>query len=54
MARMGLNMKIIDEVLRLHKLGFKKRKISRALGLHRDTVTKYIELSEATSTQENQ
>ena len=53
MARMGLNMKIIDEVLRLHKLGFKKRKIARALGIHRDTVTKYIELSEGAPTQGN-
>jgi transposase len=47
MARMGLNMKIVDEVLRLHRLGLKKRKIARALGIHRDTVTKYLELSEA-------
>lgn len=53
MARMALNMKIVDEVLRLHQLGFKKRKIARALGIHRDTVTKYIELSEAPSTQGN-
>jgi transposase len=51
MARMGLNMKIVDEVLRLHKLGFKKRKIARALGIHRDTVTKYLELSEAAVTR---
>jgi transposase len=45
MARMGLNMKIVDEILRLHKLGFKKRKIARALRIHRDTVSKYLEES---------
>ena len=53
MAKMGLNMKIVDEVLRLHKLGFKNRKIARALGIHRATVTKYIELSEQALTKKN-
>jgi hypothetical protein len=42
MARTGLNMKVVDEVLRLFKLGFTKRKIARSLGIHRKTVTKYL------------
>lgn len=45
MAGQGLNMKIIDEVLRLKKLGFTKRKIARTLGIHRKTITKYLEQS---------
>ena len=53
MAKVGLNMKIVDEVLRLHKLGFKKRKIARALGIHRDTVTKYIEQSAGPTVEEH-
>ena len=45
MAGQGLDMKIIDEVLRLQKLGFTKRKIARTLGIHRKTITKYLEQS---------
>lgn len=43
MAAKGLNMKIIDEIFRLKALGFGRRKISRTLGLHRNTVSKYFD-----------
>jgi DNA-binding transcriptional regulator YhcF (GntR family) len=43
MAGNGLNMKEIDEVKRLHKLGLGKRQIARTLRLHRNTVSKYLE-----------
>ena len=36
-------MKIIDEILRLKSLEFTKRQISRTLGIHRNTITKYLE-----------
>lgn len=42
MAR-ELDMKEIDEIRRLKALGFGKRKIARTLGIHRDTVSKYLE-----------
>jgi transposase len=45
MANETLNMKIIEEIRRLKQLGFKKRAIARALGIHRNTVTKYLEES---------
>ena len=43
MANQGLNMKIVDEILRLKSLGLTKRQISRTLGIHRNTITKYLE-----------
>jgi hypothetical protein len=43
MAAKGLNVKIVDEILRLKTLGFGKRKISRILGLHRNTISKYFD-----------
>lgn len=36
-------MKIVDEILRLKSLKFTKRQISRTLGIHRNTITKYLE-----------
>ncbi len=52
MKRNGLNMKEIDEILRLTKLGLTNRQIARATGIHRNTVNKYVErLSETTSTE---
>jgi transposase len=36
-------MKIVDEILRLESLKFTKRQISRTLGIHRNTITKYLE-----------
>ena len=46
MAAKGLNMKIVEEILRLKKMEFGKRKISRTLGIHRDTVSKYFDQPE--------
>lgn len=46
MANAGLNMKIVDEILRLKSLNFTKRQISRTLGIHRNTITKYLEQHE--------
>ncbi|NJL23978.1 MAG: helix-turn-helix domain-containing protein [Calothrix sp. SM1_5_4] len=43
MAAQGLDMKDVQEILRLKALGFGKRKIARTLGIHRNTVTKYFE-----------
>ncbi|MEN0059529.1 MAG: helix-turn-helix domain-containing protein [Bdellovibrio sp.] len=46
----GLNMKDINEIKRLHKLGFTKRQISRTLKIHRNTVSKYLnEVESSTS-----
>jgi len=50
MAAKGLNMKIVEEILRLKKMDFGKRKISRTLGIHRDTVSKYFDQSETAPT----
>ena len=46
MANAGLNMKIVDEILRLKSLKFTKRQIARTLGIHRNTITKYLEQRE--------
>jgi transposase len=43
MAAKELNVRKVDEIKRLKKLGFGKRKIARTLNIHRDTVTKYFE-----------
>ena len=43
MAAKGINVKERDEICRLKGLGFGKRKIARTLGLHRNTVSKYLE-----------
>lgn len=43
MAGNELNVKNIDEIKRLWKLGIGKRQIARALGVHRNTVSKYLE-----------
>ena len=43
MAGSELNLKIVAEILRLKDLGFGKRKISRTLKVHRNTVNKYWE-----------
>lgn len=43
MAAKGLNLKIVEEILRLKALGFGKRKISRTLGVHRNTISKYLD-----------
>ncbi len=42
MAGNGLNVKEIEEIKRLWKLGLKNRKIAKALGVHRNTVNKYV------------
>lgn len=47
MANAGLNVKIVDEILRLKSLKFTKRQISRTLGIHRNTITKYLEQHES-------
>ena len=41
MARKRLHKVMIDEVLRLKRLGFSQRKIARQLGVARGTVQKY-------------
>jgi hypothetical protein len=46
MANTGLNMKNVDEILRLKSLGFTKRQISRTLDIHRNTITKYLDQHE--------
>lgn len=43
MAGKELNMKEIREILRLKSLGFGKRKISKILGIHRNTISKYFD-----------
>ncbi len=43
MAGNGLNVKEITEARRLWKLGITNRQIARALGVHRNTVNKYVE-----------
>jgi transposase len=43
MAGNGLNLKDINEIKRLWKLGLKKREISRITKVHRNTVSKYID-----------
>lgn len=43
MAGNGLNMKDINEIKRLQQLGLSKRQIARALNIHRNTVSKYID-----------
>jgi hypothetical protein len=43
MAGNGLNLKLIDEIRRLNKLGIKNWKIAKALGVHLNTVNKYVE-----------
>jgi transposase len=53
MAAERLNMKGIKEIRRLKALGFSKRRIARTLGLHRDTVTKYLEELEAEGSTAN-
>ena len=49
MANAGLSVKIISEILRLKALGFTKRKISKILGIHRNTITKYLEAENVAS-----
>lgn len=46
-----LNMKEISEILRLKSLGFSKRKISKILGIHRNTISKYFENENRISTR---
>jgi len=41
MAAKALDMKLIADIRRLKLLGFTKRRTSRTLGIHRDTVTHY-------------
>jgi hypothetical protein len=43
MAAKELNVRKVDEIKRLKKMGFGKRKSARTLNIHRDTVTKYFE-----------
>lgn len=43
MAAKELDVRKVDEIKRLKKMGFGKRKIARTLNIHRDTVTKYFE-----------
>lgn len=45
MAAQGLDVKDQNEIRRLKSLGFGKRKISRTLGIHRDTVSKYFDVT---------
>ncbi len=44
MANERISMIKIRQILRLHKEGYYKREISTMLGVHRDTITKYIVL----------
>jgi transposase len=41
MAAKGLDLKLIEDIVRLKKLGFTKRKVARCLKIHRNTVTKF-------------
>jgi hypothetical protein len=41
MAAKGLDMKFISEIRRLKQLKFTKRRAARALGVHRNTITRY-------------
>lgn len=41
MSAEGLDMKLVEDIRRLKKLGFTKRKVARCLKVHRNTVTKY-------------
>ena len=43
MAGNGLNLKDINEIKRLWKLGLKKREIARITKVHRNTVSKYVD-----------
>jgi transposase len=43
MAGKGLEMADLKEIKRLQSLGFSNRKIGKALGIHRNTVNKYLE-----------
>ena len=43
MAGNGLNLKDINEIKRLWKLGLKKREIARITKVHRNTVRKYVD-----------
>lgn len=43
MAGNGLNVKDINEIKRLWRLGLKKREISRITNIHRNTVSRYID-----------
>jgi transposase len=47
MAGRELDMRHIDEIRRLASLKFSTRKIARTLGIHRTTVTKYLEIPRA-------
>ena len=49
MAGNRLNMKDINEIKRLRQLGLGKRQIARALNIHRNTVSKYINELDAPS-----
>ena len=53
MAGNGLNMKDINEIKRLWKLGLKKPEISRTTKVHRNTVSRHIDqfISEKNSVQ---
>ena len=54
MAGNGLNVKDINEIKRLWKLGLKKREIARIIKVHRNTVSKHIdEFIAANSDQKN-
>ncbi len=53
MANAGLNMKIVDEILRLKSLKLTKRQIARTLSIHRNTVTKYLQEHEAKAASES-
>jgi transposase len=48
MAGQELDVKLIDEILRLKQLGFTKRKAARSLKVHRNTITKYWEVKPKT------
>lgn len=41
MGAEGLDMKLVEDIRRLKKLGFTKRKVARCLKVHRNTVTRY-------------
>ena len=51
MAGKGLSMADINEIKRLQSLGFSNRKIGRSLGLHRNTINKYIEAARKVATE---
>ena len=43
MARNGIKLKELEEIKRLWGLGLTNRQIAKAVGIHRNTINKYVE-----------